>query len=130
MRREIRCEESGCQIVLDATFIGEDILVAIYGGDQAHIGAVAISTPRKSLQDGEKTSSSTSVFVYPGHKEDDLAKNAAGKMAKILNKKIVLTCGIHLDAITASDIQRILKSVDCLVDEAVERMGKLIQGRD
>ena len=42
--------------------IGENLLVAIWGGELPHIGAVAIAQPRPSLKDPDRISSTASVF--------------------------------------------------------------------
>jgi hypothetical protein len=57
--------------------IGEDLLVAIWGGERPHIGAVAVAQLRPSLRDQSAVSATASVFCYVAHKEDDIAKEAA-----------------------------------------------------
>ena len=53
--------------------MGEDLLVTIWGG-VVHIGAVAMAAPRPSLRDPRRTSATSSVFTFPGHKEDVTVK--------------------------------------------------------
>lgn len=126
MIRGFTVKENDYQITLSAHLIGEDVMVAIYGGDRAHIGAVAISMPRTSHQDAKAVSATTSVFVFPGHKEDELAKCSAEQMAKSINKRIVLTCGIHMNKISAEDIDRIQENVARLVSQAVLKIKETL----
>jgi hypothetical protein len=60
-------------LTMSAISMGEDLCVALYGGDRPHIGAVAISQPRPSLADPAVASATTSVVAVLGHKEDMLA---------------------------------------------------------
>lgn len=106
-------------------FIGKDLLVAIWGGDTPHIGAVAAAQPRPSLKDPEVVSASTSVICYVGHKEDSLAKAASEYLAATFNTRVVVTAGIHWDNLTDEDIGQILKNSDVLL-ELICKRGKKI----
>ena len=96
--------------------IGQDYLVAIWGGDKPHIGAVAMAQPRPSLRDPEVTSSTASVFAYVGHKEDELAKAAAEIIAATLKTNAVVAAGIHWDNLPPEGIQRVIRNSEILVD--------------
>ena len=96
--------------------IGQDILVAIWGGEKPHIGAVAMAQPRPSLRDPQVTSSTASVFAYVGHKEDELAKAAAEILAATLKTNVVVAAGIHWDNLPAEGIQRVIRNSEILVD--------------
>ncbi|MFQ5533418.1 MAG: hypothetical protein ACE5EM_01155 [Sphingomonadales bacterium] len=104
--------------------IGEDVLVAIWGGDKPHIGAVAAAQPRPSLDDRTRTSASTSVICFVGHKEDDLAKHAAQTLASALKVRVVVTAGIHWDNITPDGI----KSVRCNCKSVIAKVADLLSG--
>jgi hypothetical protein len=88
-----------------ALWLGEDALVYLWGGTRPHIGAVASATPRPSLRDPARTSATASVFTYPGHKEDAVAKATAEALAAALDAKVVVTAGIHWDHLTAAAIR-------------------------
>jgi gallate decarboxylase subunit D len=102
--------------------IGDDLLVAIWGGEQPHIGALAMSQPRPSISDENITSSTTSVFTFLGHKEDELAKSIAGRLSASLEEKVVVTAGIHWDHISVEGIQKVLKNSQILMDLILERL--------
>ena len=101
--------------------IGSDLLVAIWGGDKPHIGAVAVAQPRPSLKDPAVTSSSASVICLVGHKEDELAKAAAEILAAALKTQVVVTAGIHWDNLSPEAIQRVVRNSEFLVDMILEK---------
>ena len=91
-------------IHLQAVLIGADLVVMIGGGTHPHVGAVAVSIPRPSLADPLVTSATTSVYALVGHKEDDLAKTLAHQIASTLQRKTVMTVGIHVEGIPPEGI--------------------------
>ncbi len=101
--------------------IGENLLVAIWGGELPHIGAVAVAQPRPSLQDPDRISSTASVFCLLGHKEDDLAKAVAEILAAALNTTVVVTAGIHWDNLDAEGISRVLQNSEILIDLILQK---------
>jgi hypothetical protein len=112
----IHTNERSYNISASVRLIGQDVLVAIWGGERPHIGAVAVAQPRPSLKDPEVTSANASVICYVGHKEDELAKAAAEILAATLNTHVVVTAGIHWDNLDENDIQTIIKNSEMLVD--------------
>ncbi len=102
--------------------IGRDLLVAIWGGEKPHIGAVAMAQPRPSLKDPEVTSSTASVFAYVGHKEEDLAKAAAEILSATLETNVVVSAGIHWDNLSPEGIQRVIENSNILVEMILERI--------
>jgi len=105
--------------------IGEDLLVAIWGGERPHIGAVAIAQPRQSLQDPDRISSTASVFCLLGHKEDNLAKAAAEILAAALDTTVVVTAGIHWDNLDAAGIRKVLQNSEVLIDLILQKTASL-----
>ena len=103
--------------------IGEDLLVAIWGGERPHIGAVSMAQPRPSLKDPEATSATASVFCLLGHKEDELAKAASEVLAAALNTAVVVTAGIHWDNIEPEGIQKVIRNSKILVDLILDKLA-------
>jgi len=101
--------------------IGPDLLVAIWGGEKPHIGAVAVAQPRPSLKDPEVTSATASVICNVGHKEDDLAKAASEILASVLKTQVVVAAGIHWDNLDDEGIQTIIKNSRILVEMIMEK---------
>jgi gallate decarboxylase subunit D len=92
--------------------LGCDLQVALRGGDREHIGAVAVSQPRQSLRAGGARSATTSVIALLGHKEDELARRVAGRLASSLGVTVCVACGIHVDDISPEEIQDVLEMAD------------------
>ena len=120
----LKTEEEAYNLSASVRVIGEDMLVAIWGGEKPHIGAVAIAQPRPSLKDPDVTSSSASVICLVGHKEDELAKASAEILAAALEMTVVVTAGIHWDNLAPEAILRIVQNSEILVDKILERCLK------
>ena len=103
--------------------IGEDLLIAIWGGDKPHIGAVAVAQPRPSLKDKSVVSATASVFCYLGHKDDIIAKQAAEKLSATLNTNVTVTVGIHWDDIDEAGIKAIIANSQELVNTIIEKIA-------
>ena len=104
--------------------IGEDLLVAVWGGEKPHIGAVSVAQPRPSLRNPKATSATASVICLLGHKEDDLAKAVSEVLAAALNTRVVVTAGIHWDRIEKRGIEKVLENSKTLVDLILERLAQ------
>ena len=110
-------------IYLETKEIGKDLLVAIYGGDEHHIGGVATAYPTPSHY-RDATTVSVSTLTLPGHKDYVVANTAAEKICKALEIPVVVTVGIHYDNATSKDIEEIISVVNALVDEIIEHYQK------
>ncbi len=122
MEFNINTNEGKYDLSAGVRLIGDDILVAIWGGEKPHIGAVAAAQPRPSLKDPNVMSSSASVICYLGHKEDELAKTAAETLAAALNNNVAVTAGIHWDNLSQEDIRRIKKNSEILLNSVLRRI--------
>lgn len=121
---------------LQATIVpmGNDLSIALFGGDRPHIGATALAFPTTESKVGpaiepEGKSSkqaankpTISVKSVPGHREDQLAADLAGKMASALGVTVSLTCGIHLDNITKQEIEEVLSMAEALIQDVLNRL--------
>ena len=77
----------------------QDGCVLIHGGDEPHIGAVAVGGGDVSPQES----------VFPGHREDGIARTFRETLlARGLLRHCVVLCGIHYDDIDADGIHTIL----------------------
>jgi len=117
----IETDTGAYDLAANVRLIGPDLLIAIWGGERPHIGAVAVAQPRPSLKNPDVTSSSASVFCFIGHKEDDLAKAAAEIISATLNTAVVVAAGIHWDNLDEDAILRIIKNSEILVDMILQR---------
>ena len=104
--------------------LGADILVSIWGGNRPHIGAVGMATPRPSLRDPKQWSATSSNFTFVGHKEDAVVKRVSEMLASQLRTHVVVTAGIHWNAISVREIETIEKLTDELADLILERLKR------
>ena len=117
----LKTDRGAFDVEADVRRIGEDYLVSIYGGEVPHIGAVAAAHPRPSLKDPSVVSATASVICYTAHKEDDLAKQAAEKLAAALNTRVVVTAGIHWDNLSEAGINQVIENSRKLISLILEQ---------
>ena len=110
-------------VLAEANSIGDDLVVMISGGEKPHVGAVAIGIPRSSLANPENISATASVFALVGHKEDDLARIMARKLAASLQRNVVVTVGIHVDQILPEGIGSIEQSCRNILEELINQLS-------
>lgn len=97
--------------------MGRDLVIRIYNQD-AHIGAVAIGD-----YDYEHQRASVSLITRLGHKDDALAREAAYLLSKSIRRPVCVIAGVHLDNITAEEIDRILANTKVAVSEIIDVCG-------
>jgi hypothetical protein len=102
--------------------IGQDLLVAMWGGERPHIGAVAVAQPRASLRDESVMSATASVFCYVGHKDDLIAKESAERISAALDRNVTVTVGIHWDDIDEAGIKTIMGNSRQLVNMILKKL--------
>ncbi len=103
--------------------LGEDLVVVLHGGE-GHIGAVGMAQPRQSLRDEKRMSSTSSVFTYPGHKEDVLVKEMSEELSRKLNEKVVVVAGLHWDKLKKREIESISQACRKLTKVIVKEVLK------
>ena len=122
MEFKIKTEKETYNLEAFVKELGQDLLVAIWGGERPHIGAVAVAQPRPSLKDNRLRSATASVFCYPGHKDDIVAKEAAEKISSALNTNVTVTTGIHWDDIDEAGIKAVIENSRELVKRIIEKI--------
>jgi alpha-beta hydrolase superfamily lysophospholipase len=110
-------------IFLEAKDVGKDLLITIYGGDEHHLGGVAVAYETRSHYRDASTVS-VSTLTFPGHKDYVVANSAAEQICKTLQRSVVVTTGIHYDNATKAELETILKAVDMLVKEIIMHYQK------
>lgn len=93
------------RVEIAAAVCGADLSIAICGGSLHHVGAAALGVPRPSLKDPQKRSASESVLCVVGHKDDEIAKSAAHRLAAAFGCVASVSAGLHLDDAGQEDIQ-------------------------
>jgi len=110
-------------IYLEVKEIGKDLLISIHGGDEHHIGGVAIAYVTPSHYRDASTVSLSSL-TFPGHKDYVVANSAAETICKALERSTVVAVGIHYENATKKDIDEIIKVVDTLIDDLIAHYAK------
>lgn len=113
---KVKTETGSFDIEAGVRRIGDDLLVAIWGGEKPHIGAVSVAQSRPSLKNPEVMSATASVICFPAHKEDELAKAVSEILAAVLDTRVVVTAGIHWDNISEEGIKQVVSNSKILVD--------------
>ncbi|RPF49384.1 hypothetical protein EDD75_0192 [Thermodesulfitimonas autotrophica] len=104
------------------TLTAEGLIVQILGGEKPHVGAVALALPRPSLSSPGKLRASTTVVPLYGHRDDEIARPAAEKLAVACAQPVVVVAGVHIEAATREDIEILVANVS----EAVEELTRLV----
>lgn len=108
--------------------MGSDLCVTLSGGDREHIGAVALSQPHPSLEDPSRTSASTSILTLQGHKEDDLARAMAARLASSLGVTVCVACGIHVDSIQGQELEDVNEMAQELCGSLISLLEESVPG--
>lgn len=114
--------ESKYKVEAGAVITAKGVIVTVFGGEEPHVGAVAIAVPRPSLVETNKISSTSSVYTLIGHKDDDIAKPAAGMLARELNEVVVVIVGIHVDDATEEEIKILINNSQKVIEKLLENI--------
>ncbi|MBI4596355.1 MAG: hypothetical protein HY730_08275 [Candidatus Tectomicrobia bacterium] len=114
---EVTTGEGRTQVNLFAYHLGSDLMVCIHN-ENAHIGAVAIGD-----YDHRENRASCSVITRLGHKDDVIAMETAHTICKAAKRPVCVVAGIHVDKITANEIDAILKNTKSLVAQFCVALG-------
>ena len=106
--------EGRAKIDVAVDSMGSDLVVRIYNQD-AHVGAVAIGD-----YDHEHERASVSLITRLGHKDDVVAKEAAYLLSKSMRRPVCVVAGVHVDDITAEEIDKILANTKIAVGEIID----------
>jgi hypothetical protein len=121
-RFRVAHQEGPYRIHAEVLFVGDDLVVSIWGGSKPHVGAVALSIPRPSLENPAKISSTSSVLTRLGHKEDEIVKKVAENISAALNKVVVVSAGIHWNNISDEGIGTIQSICETLTDQLINKV--------
>lgn len=117
---ELGAHRGRIRLTLRCLRMGNDLCVALSGGDREHIGAVALSEPRS--ENGGKKGATTSVLTLRGHREDELARRIASHLSAHTGVAVCVACGIHVDAIQATELTDVLELSEELTRSLLERL--------
>ncbi len=112
------------KIEAEALLIGEDLIVAIWGGSKPHIGATALAMPRSSLRDPAVTRSTSSVLTRLGHREDEIVKRVSERISAALNMVVVVSAGVHWNTLDEEDIEAIRSICEELTERLIQKVRR------
>ncbi|MGE9986166.1 hypothetical protein [Desulfovibrio sp. SGI.169] len=93
--------------------MGRDLQVALSGGT-AHLGAVALAAPGAAEAD---------ALVLPGHREDQLARRMARRMADALGCAVCVSAGIHYADISKEEIAAVERLTETLTEQCLAALA-------
>ena len=103
--------------------VGDDLVVAIGGGERPHVGCVVLAQPHPAKGRDAGWSASCSVLTIPPHKEEPIARGVAERLAASLGRVTVVTAGVHDDNIDADGIATYLRLAEELAEKLVDTLG-------
>lgn len=99
--------------------IGEDVLIAVWGGTLPHIGALAVAIPHPESTPERERSSTVLQFSFPGHRDEVVARRVAERVASALQRTVAVSAGIHIPDITPDGIEAVLANTDALIENSI-----------
>lgn len=108
---------------LRVAYVGDDCVLILQGGERPHIGCTVLAVPRDSLKEDGSRSSTASVINVTGHKDEELCRYAAERVAAALNTVTVCSGGFHMDHISQDQIREVRRAVEELVKKLVDSNG-------
>ena len=115
-RFEVAVADSPNKVEAVCVEVGADLVVVIGGGVRYHCGAVGVSLSLPSLKEADKLTQSTYQVPVPGHKEEALAREGSRELARLLQRNVVMSVGIHEDDLSKEGIQRYMEAFSALIE--------------
>ena len=104
------------RVNLEAVYMGEGLVVRLFN-ESPHIGAVAIG--EYAVKENRV---SVSVLTRLGHKDDVIAQKAAYAISHFTHQPVCVIAGVHLDDITAEEINRLVDNTTQLVQDLIQKL--------
>lgn len=114
----LKAQRGRIALTMTGLRLGRDLCVTLSGGEREHIGAVAVCQGSPA---GEATAS---VVALPGHREDQLARATASRLATRLDAVVCVACGIHLEKILPEEIAGVLEMAEELTGRLIQRLDE------
>lgn len=119
-----RVEEEAGHRHLEASvaMVGEDLVVAVGGGERPHVGCAVLATPYPAKSSARAWSASSSVLTIPPHKEEPIARGIANRLAVELGRVAVVTAGVHDDDIDPAGISTYLALGEKMAEALIQKL--------
>lgn len=99
-------------------YIGNDLHVVMTGGEQPHVGAVAVGT----ISAEEESGVHVALITVPGHKEDVVVEKSARRLARQLGITVLVAAGMHWDGIDKKGIAQVLENSAVLTEKILHEL--------
>lgn len=106
------------------TACGDDLAIAVTGGERPHIGSVSVAVPRPSLTGSGEISATVSTFNVTGHLDNAIGDKFAKTLAAHFNCVCAVSCGVHIDGLDQDGIQSVLELSNELLDRVIKEIDK------
>lgn len=113
--------EGRCQVSLVLMDTGNGINGLLIGGGEPHVGGVVMALPRPSLS-GKGWSADLYITPVPGHKDTEVARIVADRLARELRCPVVVTAGIHSDQLCPEELNIIIVYCNTLTQTAIDSL--------
>ena len=106
---------------------GKGFSVTITGGDDPHIGAVALAVAHPSPAAPDRPSATVSTVQVPGHKDGLVAGPVAEQLARQTRHTVSVAAGIHIGPpgeyrASTEEIREIIEAIPRVVEAILERI--------
>ncbi|AKF25631.1 hypothetical protein YH65_09750 [Sulfurovum lithotrophicum] len=102
----IHAGEGRYRVTLEFFEIGNDRLVIITGGEEAHIGSATLMDGKKGLQ----------TISKKGHKDYVISEKMASIIYDTIEKDLLVVCGIHIENASKEEIDLLISHTQKCVD--------------
>lgn len=107
-------------ILANVISVGDDLTIAIEGGDSPHVGAIALGVGRPPCKVIPKQSATVSSICAYDHRDDELARLAARVVAADLQCRVCVSAGFHIDGATPDELSLVMGLAKRLCQEIVD----------
>jgi hypothetical protein len=115
--------DSGRALTAWVREVGDDVVVAVGGGDRPHVGCVVLAVPTPG-RGATGFAASCSVLTIPPHKEEPVARAVAECVCRRLGRVTVVTAGVHEDEIDRDGIMTYLRLGEELAEAVTENLAE------
>ncbi|MEW6183418.1 MAG: hypothetical protein AB1500_09640 [Bacillota bacterium] len=117
------------EIEAQATLTKDGLIVQVLGGEKPHVGAVVLSLPRPSMSEPGKLRATSTVVPLYGHRDEEVARPVAERLAVYFNQPVVVVAGVHIDAARTEEIELLVKNVGRAVDALIKLVKTKMTGK-
>lgn len=108
-----------CYLSLNLWDTGAGLQGLLVGGEKPHIGGVVLAVPRTSLT-GEGMSCDLYITPVPHHKDIELARPLADRLARLIHQPVVITAGVHSDNLAHDELEEIWENYRKMTNNIIE----------